>query len=183
MTLEEEDFVRLALEQLKTADNMTDALAALALLAESPHPARDEALMHFYELWREYPLVIDKWLRVQAVSRLPNTVDKIKRLSQHECYQDNNPNKVHALIGAFSHANPLRFHQSDGSGYQLVVEQLLATDSKNPQVAARLASAFNLWRRFEPGRRDLMQKALERIHAQKGLSRDVGEIIDRALAD
>ena len=183
MTLEEEDFVRLALEQLKTADNMTDALAALALLADSSHPARDEALMHFYELWREYPLVIDKWLRVQAVSRLPDTVDKIKRLSQHECYQDDNPNKVHALIGAFSHANPLRFHQSDGSGYQLVVEQLLAADSKNPQVAARLASAFNLWRRFEPARRDLMQQALERIRAQKGLSRDVGEIIDRALAD
>ncbi len=81
MTLEEEDFVRLALEQLKTADNMTDALAALALLADSSHPARDEALMYFYELWREYPLVIDKWLRVQAVSRLPDTVTSATRMT------------------------------------------------------------------------------------------------------
>ena len=183
MTLEEESSFERALMQLKGADNMTDTLAALAALADQAHPARDEALAYFLERWREYPLVMDKWLRVQAISRCEDTVQRIAHLTQHECYQNDNPNKVHALIGAFAHGNPLRFHQPDGAGYHLVTEQLLATDPKNPQLAARLASAFNLWRRFEPGRRELMHQALERIRRHKHLSRDVSEITDRALAD
>ena len=181
MTLEEGSVTALALKQLKAADNMTDALAALALLANQALPARDEALAFFEDRWREYPLVMDKWLRVQAVSRCEDTVARVRDLIRHRCYQHDNPNKIHALIGALAHTNPLRFHERDGSGYQLVAEQLLATDAKNPQVAARLASAFNLWRHYEPGRRERMHKVLQNISAAEHLSRDVGEIIERAL--
>ena len=100
------------------------------------------------------------------------------------CIRDrDNPNKIHALIGTLAHANPLRFHEPGGSGYQLVAEQLLATDPKNPQVAARLASAFNLWRRYEPRRREHMHKALQKISGATPLSRDVQDIVDRALAE
>ena len=183
MTLEEGNVTVLALKQLKAADNMTDALAALALLANQALPARDEALAFFEDRWREYPLVMDKWLRVQAVSRCEDTVARVRDLTRHRCYQHDNPNKIHALIGALAHTNPLRFHERDGSGYQLIAEQLLATDARNPQVAARLASAFNLWRRYEPGRRERMHKVLQSISGAEHLSRDVGEIIERALAE
>ncbi|MBT7588862.1 MAG: aminopeptidase N C-terminal domain-containing protein, partial [Gemmatimonadetes bacterium] len=129
-----------------------------------------------------YPLVMDKWLRVQAISRCEDTIDRVQALTQHRCYGSDNPNKVHSLIGAFAHSNPIRFHREDGTGYEFVADQLLKTDAKNPQVAARLASAFNLWRRFEPHRREEMKKTLEHISAHEGISRDVSEIIDRALA-
>lgn len=183
MTLESEDINALALKQLKTADNMTDALAALTPLANQALSGRDEALSFFEERWCEFPLVMDKWLRVQAVSRCDDTLARVRDLTHHACYQQDNPNKIHALIGALAHANPLRFHEPDGSGYQLVAEQLLTTDPKNPQVAARLASAFNLWRRYEPGRREHMHKVLQKISGATQLSRDVQEIVDRALAE
>ena len=183
MTLESEDINALALKQLKTADNMTDTLAALAPLANQALSGRDEALSFFEKRWCEFPLVMDKWLRVQAVSRCSDTLARVSNLTGHACYQQDNPNKIHALIGTLAHANPLRFHEPDGSGYQLVAEQLLATDPKNPQVAARLASAFNLWRRYEPRRREHMNKALQKISGATPLSRDVQEIVDRALAE
>ena len=183
MILDSEDVTNLALEQLTTADNMTDALAALVPLANQARPARDEALAFFEQRWGEYPLVMDKWFRAQAVSRCEDTLSRVKTLTQHACYQQENPNKIRALIGAFAHANPLHFHAPDASGYQFVTEQLLATDPKNPQVAARLASAFNLWKRYEPGRREKMRDALVQISDAPNLSRDVGEIVERALAD
>ncbi len=182
MLLGEEAIATLALKQLTEADNMTDAIAALALLAHQPGDARNEALAFFENRWRDYPLVMDKWLRVQATSRAEDTLDRVRELTSHPCYHDDNPNKVYSLISAFAHANPLRFHCPSGNGYAFVADQLLKTDAKNPQVAARLASAFNLWRRFEPGRRALMKQTLERISATQTLSRDVGEIIERALA-
>lgn len=183
MILDSEDVTNLALEQLTTADNMTDALAALVPLANQARPARDEALAFFEQRWGKYPLVMDKWFRAQAVSRCKDTLSRVKTLTQHACYQQENPNKIRALIGAFAHANPLHFHAPDASGYQFVTEQLLATDPKNPQVAARLASAFNLWKRYEPARREKMRDALVQIIDAPNLSRDVGEIVERALAD
>ena len=182
MVLGETDITHLALSQLKSADNMTDAIAALTTLANQPGEARHEALSFFEKRWQDYPLVMDKWLRVQAISRCEDTIDRVQALTQHRCYESDNPNKVHSLIGAFAHSNAIHFHREDGAGYKFVADQLLKTDAKNPQVAARLTSAFNLWRRFEPHRREEMKKTLEHISAREGISRDVSEIIDRALA-
>jgi aminopeptidase N len=86
-----------------------------------------------------------------------------------------------ALLGAFSQANPARFHSPDGRGYAFLGERVLALDELNPQLAARLVSAFNQWKRFEPVRRSAMQAELERIAAHAKLSRDTGEIVTRAL--
>ena len=181
MTLEEPQTARLALDQLASADNMTDAVAALAELARSPHPERSEALEQFYRRWESYPLVMDKWFRAQAVSDLPGTLEHVQKLTEHEKFQLGNPNKVHALLGAFSHTNPLHFHAADGPGYTFITDQILKIDPANPQVAARLVSAFNLWRRYNTERQRLMRSELERIQSTVGLSRDVSEIIERVL--
>ncbi len=182
MALEEPQTAGLALEQLAGADNMTDALGALTELARSPHPVRSEALGMFYQRWEGYPLVVDKWFRVQAVSDLPGTLTDVKRLTEHEKFQLGNPNKVRALLGAFSHANPLHFHAADGTGYQFITAQILRIDPDNPQVAARLVSAFNLWQRYNTERQHLMRAELEQIQSTAGLSRDVSEIVERVLA-
>lgn len=91
-----------------------------------------------------------------------------------------NPNKVRTLIGTFA-SNPTAFNRADGSGYQFVAERILEIDRFNPQVAARLLTAFRSWRMLEAGRRKLAEKALKRIAKAKPLSRDVFEIVTKTL--
>lgn len=50
------------------------------------------------------------------------------------------------------------------------------------QVAARLAGAFSLWRKFESERRNLMKEQLDRLMAAgDSLSRDTYEIVSQSL--
>jgi len=171
----------LAYRQFRAADNMTDSMAALGTLASAECPQRALALDAFYRRWKDDSLVVDKWLSVQAYSRLPGTLARVRELLAHPAFDLRVPNKVYALIRAFS-ANHVRFHGADGGGYAFLAEQVLALDRLNPQVAARMARGFDRWRRFDAGRQAHARAALERIRDGAGLSRDVAEIVTRALA-
>ena len=181
MELESTDAYALCAEQFAAADNMTDRMAALAAIANSQAPARDPALERFYQDWKHEPLVVDKWLAVQATSRLPDTLARVERLMRHEAFDIRNPNKVYALIRAFC-ANHVRFHAADGSGYAFGADRVLELDALNPQIAARIARAFDRWRKFDAGRQAHARAALERIRAKDGLSKDVAEVVTKALA-
>ncbi len=170
-----------ALTQLNNADNMTDAMAALGALANSECPERNEALSGFYDQWLNEPLVVDKWFSVQAVSRLPGTLDAVRRLMEHSAYDAGNPNRIRAVVGAFCHGNHARFHAADGAGYAFAADQVIALDAVNAQIAARLARAFDRWRKFDAGRQDHARQALERIRDTSGLSKDTFEVVTRAL--
>jgi aminopeptidase N len=171
----------LAYEQFRTAGNMTDAMAALTALANSDCPERQPALDAFYARWQSEPLVVDKWLAVQATSRLPGTLARVHELLSHPAFDLKVPNKVYALIRAFA-SNHVRFHAADGSGYAFLADQVIRLDALNPQVAARMARAFDRWKRFDPQRQASAKAALEGIRDIKGLSRDVAEIVTKALA-
>lgn len=171
----------LCLSQYQGAENMTDSLAALALLADSVHPKRTWALANFESRWRTDTLVMDKWFGVQAQSSRSDTLEQVQRLMQHPSFRLDNPNKVRALIGSFCNANPLRFHAVDGSGYSFLVDQVLKLDNANPQVAARLLRALSRWRRYAPSRRALMRQQLERVLAKEGLSGDLHEVAKTSL--
>jgi len=171
----------LAYEQFRTAGNMTDSMAALTALANSECPERQPALDAFHARWQSEPLVVDKWLAVQATSRLPGTLARVNQLLSHPAFDIKVPNKVYALIRAFA-SNHVRFHAADGSGYAFLADQVIRLDALNPQVAARMARAFDRWRKFDQPRQALAKTALERIRDAKGLSRDVGEIVTKALA-
>jgi aminopeptidase N len=93
-----------------------------------------------------------------------------------------NPNRVRALIGSFAAANQTQFNRADGAGHAFVVDAVLALDSKNPQVAARLLAAFKSWRSLEPVRRASAEAALKRVASTTGLSPDVSDIATRSLA-
>jgi aminopeptidase N len=170
------------LEQATSADNMTDRLAALTCLAHSGMPQRDTALAAFYERFRHNPLVIDKWFTVQATSSRADTLDRVRTLLDHPAFTMKNPNRVRALIGAFAHGNPARFHDPDGAGYGFLADRVIELDLLNPQVAARLVGALSRWRRYDAGRQQSMRAQLERIEVQPTLSRDVGEIVAKSLA-
>jgi aminopeptidase N len=168
--------------QFEGADNMTDRLAALTCLANGELPQRDTALAAFYERYRDDPLVIDKWFTVQAASTRLDTLQQVQALLEHPAFTMKNPNRVRALIGAFAHGNPARFHEASGAGYRFLADRILELDPLNPQVAARLVGALSRWRRLDDRRQELMRTQLERIQAQPRLSRDVGEIVAKSLA-
>ncbi len=172
----------LAVKQFETADNMTDRLAALATLSLQDTPERAQALATFYERYRTDALVIDKWLTLQAAIPEAGTLDRVRELTAHQAFSFANPNRVRALIGAFAQTNPTQFNRADGAGYDFVADCVLALDPKNPQVAARLMTAFRSWRVLEPIRRAKAEATLRRVASDAGLSRDVRDIVERTLA-
>ena len=170
-----------AVRQYDAADNMTDRMAALSTLSLHATPERERALADFYTRYAADALVIDKWFSLQATTPQPDTLHKVYALTAHPAFSMANPNRVRALIGAFAQANPTQFNRADGAGYGFVAENVLALDAKNPQVSARMATAFRTWRTLEAGRRAKAQAALERVKAAPGLSRDLADIVERAL--
>jgi len=171
----------LCLAQLERADNMSDAMAALTAIANCDCAERRPALDAFYAKWKDEPLVVDKWLGVEALSRLRSTTARVRELTAHPAFTLKNPNKVYALLGSFG-VNHVNFHAADGSGYELMLEQSVALDAINPQVASRMVRNFERYKRFEPGRRALMRAVLERIAAAPALSKETAEVVGKALA-
>jgi aminopeptidase N len=167
--------------QLSGSDNMTDTLAALQGLVRAQAPGAAAALQAFEERWRDDALVMDKWFAIQATVPAADTVDRVRALMEHPAFSLTNPNKVRSLLGAFAMMNPTGFHASSGAGYRLHADQVIALNGLNPQVAARMASAFNAWTRYDEPRQALMRAELERVGAAPGLSPDVAEIVQSAL--
>jgi aminopeptidase N len=180
MELGEPEIEAQCVAQFDRADNMTDRMAALGALANSDAAARAGALERFYAEWKREPLVVDKWLAVQATSRRADTLARVKELLAHEAFDLRNPNKVYAIIRSFC-ANHVRFHAADGAGYAFAAERVLELDPLNPQIAARLARAFDRWRKFDAGRQAHARAALDRIRAAATLSKDVAEVVTKAL--
>jgi aminopeptidase N len=174
--------IALATRQYHQATNMTDRMAALTTLSLYPVPERQAALDDFYRRYSGNPLVIDKWFGLQATIPDPATLDRVKVLMVHPAFSIANPNRVRALIGSFVQMNPTQFNRADGAGFEFLADTALALDSKNPQVSARITTAFRSWRALEPVRRARAETALRRIAAAPNLSRDLRDIIDRSLA-
>jgi len=180
MELETVDVRALCYEQYAQSDNMTESFAALGMLASCDCIEREKALESFYARWHDEALVVDKWLAVQATSRLPDTLARVRRLLGHPAFDLKVPNKVYALIRSFS-ANHVRFHAADGGGYAFLADQVIALNALNPQVAARMARGFDRWKKFDAARRAHARAQLERVRESDGLSRDVAEIVNKAL--
>jgi aminopeptidase N len=168
--------------QYETANNMTDRMAALVTLSLHEVPEREHALADFYTRYASDALVVDKWFSLQATIPQPNTLENVRRLTAHPAFSPANPNRVRALIGAFAQGNTTQFNRADGLGYDFVADTVLALDQKNPQISARLATAFRSWRMLEAGRRMKAEAALTRIKGAPGLSRDLADIVERAMA-
>jgi aminopeptidase N len=172
-----------AKSQYENADNMTDRMAALETLALHDRPERAAALEDFYKRYAADPLIIDKWLSLQAAIPEPATLDRVRALTGHPAFSTGNPNRIRALIGSFAQVNHTQFNRADGAGYDFVANFVLSLDPKNPQVAARLMGAFRSWRALEAKRRDRAEAVLRRVAAAPSLSSDVHDIVARTLAE
>jgi aminopeptidase N len=165
----------------ESAANMTDAMGALsALVAIGGEPA-EKALADFHAQWRTEPLVLDKWFAVQSRDPGEGALGRILALTAHPDFDAGNPNRLRALVQGFSSGNPAQFHDASGGGYRFLADQILGVDGFNPMTAARLVEPLGAWRRYTPALRALMREQLERIRGHAGLSKNVLELVSRAL--
>lgn len=160
---------------------MTERFNALTALSLRASDERDEALEAFAEEWKDDPLVMDKWLALRARMVEPDDTKTLAALEAHPAFSIRNPNRVRALVGMFSRGNPVAFHASTGSGYRWVADKIIEIDGFNPQIAARMATVFSRWRRYDGGRADRMRGELERMLDRRDCSTDLAEIAGKAL--
>lgn len=168
-------------EQYQNATNMTDRVAALSVLTDHEGTYKTAAFADFYERFKTYQLVVDKWFSLQAVGVNDNTIANIKTLARHKDFTLKNPNRVRSLYAAFAMNNPVGFHRADGSGYALLKDAVIALNGINPQIAARMLTPLREWKRYTPDRQDKMRSALQEIANIEELSPDVFEIVSKSL--
>jgi aminopeptidase N len=173
-------------QQFTIANNMTDSFAALKALVHQVSTEKtiqtyqDKVLAEFYAKWQHESLVVNQWLSVQATVPHASTLDKVKSLMNHESFSMANPNKVRALIGAFTQ-NLVAFHQTSGDGYRFLAEQVIALNITNPQIAARIIAPLTRWKKYDKNRQELMKTYLLKIKESPNLSKDVYEVVSKSL--
>jgi len=174
--------VALAVQLFESADNLTDRLAGIrSVIKHGSAKTRDSVLDGFLQAWRDEALVVNQWFSMQATRPASEAVEEVERLAGHEAFDWRNPNKVRALIGAFASANLVGFHRADGAGYRLLADAIIKLQADNPQIAARLCTPLTRYRRYAIGQEN-MRAELGRIARVEDLSRDVFEVVERALA-
>jgi aminopeptidase N len=176
------DGAELARRQYESAANMTDRYAALAASVAAWTPQAEALLGNFRTMFTADPLVFDKWLVLNAVAPEPNVVQRVAAILADPGFPRNNPNRLRALVGSFALSNPSKFAKTDGSGFRFVTEFVADVDKRNPSVAARILTAFRIWRSYEPVRRGAAEAALTALRDAGGLSRNTADILERTLA-
>ncbi|MGS0680780.1 aminopeptidase N [Shewanella sp. 125m-7] len=178
----DQSYGSLAKTQFELAENMTDCLGALSALNNEASPIRDEVMAKFETKWLNTPLVMDKWLVLQACLASNDCIDRLITLFEHQAFSFNNPNRVRSLIGTFAAGNTFEFHRLDGAGYRFLTDAIIKLNTLNPQVAARIITPLIQFKKFDATRQGLMKNELQRILCIDGLSKDLYEKVTKALA-
>lgn len=172
----------LAVQQYKDAYCMTERMGALSILADHKGAAYDAALADFYNRFKDYELVVNKWFGLQASAEHKDVIADVKVLMNHPDFTLKNPNRVRSLIAAFAMRNMIMFHDESGEGYKLLREVVQELNIINPQIASRMLTPMRQWTAFKPALRDLMHKELLTLKDTPNLSADVYEVITKTLA-
>lgn len=161
---------------------MTLVFGALQAAVHNKHPLANELLARFENSWSHAPLVMDKWLAVQATARGIGTLERVQQLMEHPAFNWGNPNRIYALLASFSH-NFSQLHRADGAGYKLLVAAIKRLNTANPQVASRLLSPLLKWQRLDPVRQAQLRELLTELRAMPNLAPDLFEKIEQSFAD
>ena len=153
---------------------MTDRMAALSTLSHARRAgAAGRARRFLSRAIKDNPLVIDKWLRCRPRSRKPATLDARPGADRASGVLVGQSKPRARADRRVRDGEPDAVQPRRRRGLRLLADTVLALDPKNPQVAARLLTAFKSWRVLEPGRRAQAEAALRRVAAAPSLSRDV----------
>ncbi len=183
VAIDNNDYLDIAEKQYQQSGNMTDRFAALSCVVNAEkhdQQAVEDLLADFLRRYQDDANVMDQWFSVQAASSELGTLEHVQSLMKHERFDVTSPNKLRALIGAFTQ-NMVRFHSDDGAAYQFLADLVIEFDNKNPQLASRLLQPLTRWKKYEPGCQQRMKKALERIKQEPQLSTDVYEVVNKSL--
>ncbi|MDA4630006.1 aminopeptidase N C-terminal domain-containing protein, partial [Escherichia coli] len=103
-----------AAAQFSHADNMTDRVAALAVLVQrfGDSSQTKNALKAFEDRFGNDALVMDKWFIVQATQPGEGALARVRYLMTHKLFSLDNPNRTRGLIGAFSSGNQTGFNRA-----------------------------------------------------------------------
>ncbi len=170
-------------EQYKTADNMTDTLAALNCASKQAIASFDQLMKDFEAKWQETTLVMDKWFAVQACYQGDDVFERLANLEQHPAFTLKNPNRARSLIATFAQANPKYFHCISGRGYRFLAKNIALLNDINPQIASRLLTPLIQFDRVDLQRQDLIKTELKQLSSLANLSKDLKEKLDAALGE
>ena len=178
------DAQQLALQAWTDADNLTDVMGAMMALRDQPCAARDTMYQSFHDRWQNDLSMLNRWFQLESCANRANPGEALQRvrvLLTHPKFDGKNPNRVRSVVHAFGDQNWRGFHAADGAGYAFIAEQILRYDAQNPSLAARFCDAFSRWHRCSEPHRSLQQMQLEALVAQKALSANVREVLEKTL--
>lgn len=162
-------------KQYQEAQQMTDQATALRLLTNSKSQHKSAALEQFFQEWSEDSVVLNKWFAFQALSEQSDTFSEVQKLYQHPKFRVSNPNNVYSLLGNLN-GNLTVFHGEPGV-YDWFADRILEIDALNPQVAARLCSAFNLIGKLPEKKKEEAKTAIRKVLANEKLSKNSRELL------
>ena len=178
-----DSYVPLAKLQQNDANNMTDEITALQVVAKSMHQDKQACINSFFEKWNQEELVLDKWFSAQMQLDDQQVIHIASELMQHEKFSITNPNKVRSLVGALVGSNTMQFHNSTGAGYEFLANMVIKLNKVNPQIGSRLAKQFGPWKKLDNKRKAIIKELLEQILAIENLSNDIYEVVNKSLQD
>ncbi|WP_025534472.1 aminopeptidase N [Vibrio parahaemolyticus] len=167
--------------QYEAANNMTDTIAAMSAANSARLECREELMADYSDKWKHDGLVMDKWFALQGSNPAEDALEKVKATMNHEAFSLKNPNRTRSLIGSFLAANPVRFHDKSGSGYQFAGEILRQLNDSNPQVASRMIDPLLKFRKYDEARQAMIRAELEKLKAMDNLAKDLFEKVTKAL--
>ncbi len=167
--------------QYEAANNMTDTIAAMSAANSAQLECREELMADYSDKWKHDGLVMDKWFALQGTNPAEDALEKVKATMNHEAFSLKNPNRMRSLIGSFLAANPVRFHDKSGSGYQFAGEILRQLNDSNPQVASRMIDPLLKFRKYDEARQAMIRAELEKLKAMDNLAKDLFEKVTKAL--
>ncbi|MBM4867663.1 aminopeptidase N [Vibrio parahaemolyticus] len=168
-------------EQYEAANNMTDTIAAMSAANSAQLECREELMADYSDKWKHDGLVMDKWFALQGTNPAEDALEKVKATMNHEAFSLKNPNRTRSLIGSFLAANPVRFHDKSGSGYQFAGDILRQLNDSNPQVASRMIDPLLKFRKYDEARQAMIRAELEKLKAMDNLAKDLFEKVTKAL--
>ncbi|MBE4049138.1 aminopeptidase N [Vibrio parahaemolyticus] len=167
--------------QYEAANNMTDTITAMSAANSAQLECREELMADYSDKWKHDGLVMDKWFALQGTNPAEDALEKVKATMNHEAFSLKNPNRTRSLIGSFLAANPVRFHDKSGSGYQFAGEILRQLNDSNPQVASRMIDPLLKFRKYDEARQAMIRAELEKLKAMDNLAKDLFEKVTKAL--
>jgi aminopeptidase N len=175
----QDQFIKEAEAQYQSANNMTDQLGALDAMKNSKSSSFKICLENFHKKWSNDSLVYMKYLMTVFSRQDSHVLQDFQMVHKDPAFQNWNPNHNYSSYAVMGN-NAFVFHDKSGLGYKILANRIKELDVENPYVAARLANAFNDYKKLDSQRASLMKVELDALLKAK-LSSNTYEIIHNAL--